>query len=129
MWARRRDPSIREWFDRAAIAGEIAICNLVLLELLRYTAARDFERLERDLLAFPMVTMIDLDWSLSRDIQRELARQTAQDHRKVKLPDLLIAAAAARLRLPLVHYDDDFDRIQRITGQPMRWVAERGSLG
>jgi predicted nucleic acid-binding protein len=46
----------------------------------------------------------------------------------VKHTDLLIAAAAEVHGLPLVHYDQDFDTIQRATGQPMSWVAPQGSL-
>jgi hypothetical protein len=29
----------------------------------------------------------------------------------------------------VLHYDADYDRIAEITGQPVEWVAERGSLG
>ena len=29
---------------------------------------------------------------------------------------------------PALLYDTDYDRIAEITGQPMEWVAERGSL-
>jgi predicted nucleic acid-binding protein len=36
--------------------------------------------------------------------------------------DLLIAAVAE------VHYDRHFDAIGRVTGQPMEWLARRGSL-
>jgi len=44
-------------------------------------------------------------------------------HRTVKLGDLLIAAAAERAQLVVLHYDRDFDRIATITGQPTEWVA------
>ena len=29
--------------------------------------------------------------------------------------------------LTLVHYDEDYDRISAITGQPTRWVTPRGT--
>ena len=29
----------------------------------------------------------------------------------------------------LLHYDEDYDRIAAITGQHVRWIAPRGSLG
>jgi predicted nucleic acid-binding protein len=48
--------------------------------------------------------------------------------RSVKHPDVLIAAAAERAGFTLVHYDADYDTIAEITGQPVRWVAPRGSL-
>jgi predicted nucleic acid-binding protein len=48
--------------------------------------------------------------------------------RSVEDPDLLIAAAAERAGLPLVHDDTHCDTIADITRQPVRWVAPRGSL-
>jgi len=30
--------------------------------------------------------------------------------------------------MPVWHYDEDFDRIAAITGQPVQWLAPRGSL-
>jgi len=44
-------------------------------------------------------------------------------HRRVKLRDLLVAAAAERARLAVLHYGRDFDRIATITVQPTEWVA------
>ncbi len=46
----------------------------------------------------------------------------------MKHADLLIAACAEAAGLTLVHYDQDFDAIAAVTGQPMRWVAPQGSL-
>jgi hypothetical protein len=48
--------------------------------------------------------------------------------RSVKHPDLLIAAAAERAGLTLVHYDAAYEAIAEITGQAVRWAAPRGSL-
>jgi len=42
--------------------------------------------------------------------------------------NLLIAAAAEVHGLPLVHYDRDLEAIHQVTGQPMEWVAPRGTL-
>jgi hypothetical protein len=30
--------------------------------------------------------------------------------------------------LPVLHYDHAFDLIAEVTGQPVWWIAERGSL-
>jgi len=49
-------------------------------------------------------------------------------HRAVSLPDLLIAAAAERADLVVLHYDADYDFIASVTGQPVEWVAPKGSL-
>jgi hypothetical protein len=41
---------------------------------------------------------------------------------------LLIAAIAEVHEATLLHYDRHFDAIDRVTGQPMEWLARRGSL-
>jgi predicted nucleic acid-binding protein len=57
-----------------------------------------------------------------------LAHQGGAQQRSVGHQDLLIAAAAEAREVELLHYDEDFDRIAAITGQPTRWIAPRGSL-
>ena len=42
--------------------------------------------------------------------------------------DLLIAAIAEVNGATLLHYDRQFDTIGRLTGQPIEWLARRGSL-
>jgi predicted nucleic acid-binding protein len=42
--------------------------------------------------------------------------------------DLLIAAIAKIHGAVVLHYDRHFDAIARVTGQPMEWLARRGSL-
>ncbi|MDQ1711377.1 MAG: hypothetical protein QOE45_827 [Frankiaceae bacterium] len=48
--------------------------------------------------------------------------------RTVPLPDLLIAAIAERHRVTVLHYDDAYDRIAAVTGQPTQWIVPRGSV-
>ena len=51
--------------------------------------------------------------------------------RSVKHPELLIAAAAEAAEaadVTVLHYDEDYDRIAAITGQPTRWLAPMGTL-
>ncbi|HEY0806728.1 MAG TPA: PIN domain-containing protein [Pseudonocardiaceae bacterium] len=45
-----------------------------------------------------------------------------------KLPDLLIAAAAERRGLTVLHYDRDFELIADVTGQQHEWVVLRGTI-
>lgn len=45
---------------------------------------------------------------------------------RVPIPDLVIATAAERAGLTVLHYDADFDTIPSVTGQPAEWVC-RGS--
>ena len=61
----------------------------------------------------------------ARHVQRLLA---AKHQRGRKVPDLLIAAAAEAHELVVLHYDADFDRIARVTGQRTQWVVPAGSV-
>src|SRR5579872_4540565 len=117
---------IRPWFDPAIEAGEIEMCVIVALELLVRVPRREYQRATDELEAMPWVQMTAADWRRARQVQGLLAARTAQMHRMVKIPDLLIAAAAERAGQTLIHYDRDFDEIQRVTQQSMRWIAPRG---
>ena len=55
-------------------------------------------------------------------------RAVGVHHRAVGRPDLLIAAAAEATGIPVLHYDQDYDRIAGITRQDVRWFAPRGAL-
>ena len=129
VWARKNHPAVGAWFLGALETGEIAGCDMVALELLH--SARDpaeFELIEDGLLGLPWVTSEAADWHRAREIYRALGHPPGQAQRRVKHPDLLIAAAAERAGLTLVHYDADYELIAEITGQAVRWVAPRGSL-
>jgi predicted nucleic acid-binding protein len=49
-------------------------------------------------------------------------------HRNFPLPDLIIAATAELNGATVLRYDADFDRIAKVTGQSVEWVADRGLL-
>ena len=127
VWARASRPGM-EWFLEAVEDGDIAVCDMVVMEVL--TSARDgddFRRLESALAACPWHRVEVVDWDSARAVYRSLAEQGPLHHRAVKIPDLLIAAVADRLHLPVVHYDEDYERIAAVTGQATRWAASRGS--
>lgn len=127
-WARKSKPGL-EWFGPALEDGRIAVCDMVVMELL--WSARDiddFRAIETALASCPWVKVEPADWDEARRVFRELAGRGPLHHRQVKIPDLLIAAVAARAGLPVVHYDEDYDVIASVTGQATRWAAPRGSL-
>lgn len=65
-------------------------------------------------------------WSRAREVQ--LAIAGSGGHRHVPPADLLIAAAAERAGVPLVHYDQDYERIATVTRQPHLWFVAHGAL-
>jgi predicted nucleic acid-binding protein len=68
------------------------------------------------------------EWDRAADVMHALLARGPLHHRSVKLPDLLIAAAAESAGVTLLHYDGHFERIAGVTGQPMRALAPLGSL-
>jgi predicted nucleic acid-binding protein len=120
-------PQVREVIEPLLLAGRIATCGIVDLELL-YSAPSPttYAELATALQAMPRVPVTDAAVDRALDVQATLAAKS--QHRSVSLPDLLVAACAERAGLTLLHYDADYDRIAEITGQPTRWVVPRGSV-
>jgi predicted nucleic acid-binding protein len=108
-------------------AGEAATCAIVDLEVL-FSARNHDEHLKirsRRGLAYHRISMTEDIFERATDVQSELART---GRHRIPIPDLIIAAASESASLTLLHYDGDFDLIAEVTGQPMEWVVERGSI-
>ncbi len=123
---RLRDPSIREVVEPLAAAGSAGRAGITDLEV-GYSArsAEEWDRALHALGAFELIETRAEHVRRARQVQRMLA---AKHQRGRKVPDLLIAAAAEANGLTVLHYDADFDRIARATGQPVHWVVPQGSL-
>jgi predicted nucleic acid-binding protein len=115
-------------FDRwLALYNALALCTPVRLELL--VSARgpaDYRTVSDNLLGFRHIPMDDRAESVAARTQAALAERS--QHRGPTPIDLLIAAIAQVNGATLLHYDRHFDAIARVTGQPMEWLARRGSL-
>lgn len=130
-WSNRDDlPELRADFDSRLERGEVAVCDMVRFELL-YSArnAREYEWSSLRLLAFPECPITEEAWKRALWVYGELAKKGGAHQRSVQHADLLIAATAELAGVPVLHYDEDYDRIAAVTGQPTRWLAPRGSLG
>ena len=129
IWSRRRAyPGLRQSFDEQLEAGEIATCDQVRLELLYGVHSPEYEQRKRDLEALDTCPVTPREWRRAIEVQAGLARLRVDLHKAVKPADLLIAAAAEVAAVELLHYDDDFEFVQEVTGQPMRRLAPKGSL-
>lgn len=129
VWARKSRPAVEPWFTVRVEAGEIAMCDAVAMEILHSPRnGTEFGQIEKALLAMPWIAIEAADWARARSVYRALAMNAGGYQRSVQHATLLIAAAAERAGVTLVHYDSDYDVIGGITGQPMRWAAPRGSL-
>jgi predicted nucleic acid-binding protein len=109
------------------LAGEVATCGIVDLELLfsaRSTA--DYLAILADRRSLPRAEVGKVGIERAVEVQTALARKG--QHRGLAIPDLLIAAAAEAAGLTVLHYDADFDRVAEVTGQPTEWVVPKGSV-
>jgi predicted nucleic acid-binding protein len=129
-WSRRRAyPDLRRAFDDALVDGEFATCDMVRLELLHSArSASEFAEIREELTALPDCPIDKAQWDRALWVYEQLSARGGTLQRSVKHPDLLIAAAAEAAGVAVLHYDEDYDRIAAITGQPRRWLAPAGSL-
>jgi predicted nucleic acid-binding protein len=125
----RRVPELRAPFDSKTLGGAIGTCSMVTLELLQSARnGQEFDERRMEVAELPQCPIASKEWARAIDVYRELAHQGGAHQRSVGHADLLIAAAAESAAMELLHYDEDFDRIAAITGQPTRWIVPRGSL-
>jgi predicted nucleic acid-binding protein len=110
------------------VGGGAATCALVDLEVLASLPdpqERAAARLERR--QFPRVQIDEAVLERALDVQERL------DGPPVAPSSLVVAAAAERAGLVLLHHDDTFERIAAVTGQPTEWVdaddRSRGAQG
>ena len=116
-------------FETRLLDGTLATCAMVKLELLwEAQDAEGFRRRRERLDALDEIPIDRRVWQRAADVFERLAADGPLHHRRVKIPDLLIAAAAEVAEVPLCHYDRDFELIAEVTGQPMRAIAPLGSL-
>ena len=124
---RHKSEPVEQEFNALLVAGDIATCPMVVMELLWTSrSAQDFQELRNDLAALPQVSIGEAVWARAVEVWHELALESRQ--RQVKIPDLLVASAAELAGIGVCHYDADFDAIAKITGQPVRAIAPLGRL-
>ena len=128
-WHRAGSPSVAAAWETRLMTDSLATCAQVRLEIL-YSAqsADDYEKLSAELLALHQLPCTAEHFDRALDVQEQLARQGGLHHRSVKIPDLVIAACAEAAGATLWHYDEEYDRVAEVTGQPAEWIAPRGSL-
>lgn len=126
---RHRSEAVRREFDLRLADGRIATCAPVVFELLRLERDAESVAAQRDALeALRSAAAGDRVWRRALDVFEALAARGPLHHRQVGLADLLIAAAAERAEMPVLHYDLHFELIASVTGQEVRALAPLGSL-
>jgi predicted nucleic acid-binding protein len=117
--------AVRAVVEPLADAGRLARAGISDLEV-GYSArnVREWDHLVGALAIFTLVETTADHVRRARQVQRHLATKSQRGR---KIPDLLIAAAEAE-RLTVLHYDHDFDKIAKVTGQTCEWVVPAGSI-
>jgi predicted nucleic acid-binding protein len=124
----RRVPDLQSSFTEKSLAGQIGTCAMVALELLQGARnGREFDERKVEMAELPDFPIAAREWTRAIAVYRELAHRGGAHQRGVGHADLLIAAAAESAGVEVLHYDEDFDRIAAITGQPTCWIVPRGS--
>lgn len=123
---RMRQPSIRARVADVLAATTPWVSRLSALEIgFSARSTDEWRDLQRALEVFAIADVIDDDHREALQVQRELAQRGLRGR---KIPDLVIAATAQRLRLTVLHYDRDFEHIASVTGQQVEWVVPAGSV-
>jgi predicted nucleic acid-binding protein len=125
-FARFAHPEVAARWRPLLEEGLVATCAIIDLEVLfSARSLADYEAVRQERQALDDVPLTPEVMRRSIDLQDELARR---GQHRVPIPDLIIAAAAERAGLSLLHHNADFERIAAATGQPHEWVAPRGRL-
>jgi hypothetical protein len=119
-----RDRVLAADLAEALSADEVALTEPIILEYLNGARnVAEYERFDAALRAARLVETDPQAWRRALEVHRLLAATGPGHQRSVRLVDLIVAAAAERVGYAVVHCDEDYDRIARLTGQPTRRVG------
>jgi predicted nucleic acid-binding protein len=126
VFTRLAVPQVQDALQRLFGSAVIARCAMTDLEL-GFSArnAAEWDRIQAAAAAFTGVEVTAEDFRRAGQVQRMLVVAGLKGR---KVPDLLIAAAAERARLALLHYDHDFEHIAQLTGQAQQWIVPPGTV-
>jgi len=120
-------PAVRTVVEPLAAAGNVGRPRICDLEV-GYSARTggEWDQLLAALDAFTVVDTTAAHVRRALQVQRMLAHRSQRGR---KIPDLLVAAAAAEaLDVDVLHYERDFDLIAAVTGQRCTWVVPAGNV-
>jgi predicted nucleic acid-binding protein len=120
---------VRASFANLLVTGQVVTCGAVIWELLhRADNAVEYATRRGELEQLDQAPFSEADWPRVLDIGQRLAGKGGSLHRAPSLTDAVVAVAAQRADLTVLHYDKDFDLIAEVTGQPCEWIAPKGTV-
>jgi predicted nucleic acid-binding protein len=124
--ARLAKPTISVRLAPLIEAGLVARCTPTDLEAgFSARSPQDYLEIKSWRASWPAVPIDQPVLDRAYEVQGTLA--TTSRHRGAALADLIVAAAAERAELVVLHYDADFDLIAEVTGQPVEWIVPSGT--
>ena len=122
-----RHKAVHDRFVTLLTEGRLAACQMTALEYLNNAPdLKGYEVLWAAMHAQRWMDVTTAAMDRALDVHRRLAAKSRRRH--FRLPDLIIAATAEEHSATVLHYDAHFDRIAEVTGQPVEWIATKGSL-
>lgn len=128
-WARAGAREVAPQWREVVKAGELVACALVTMEMI--FDAPDRDAVERVAVAMAGFRQAPINRSVTDTAtwaMRELAQRGAAGAHRVRVPDALIAAAAAERGFGVLHYDHHFDTLATVLTFTSQWVAPAGSI-
>jgi predicted nucleic acid-binding protein len=126
--ARAHKPPVAVAFEPKVLGGLVASCSITDLEQLFSARNGEEHRARRADIELRYVRVPIDQATLDRAVEVQGLLADRAQHRGANVPDLVVAAAAERAGLTVLHYDADFDLIATVTQQPTEWVVPRGSV-
>jgi predicted nucleic acid-binding protein len=128
-WARAAAPGVAPQWRRAARAGDLVACAPVTMEMIFDAPNREaVELVAVSMAGFPQAQITRAVTEAAIWAMRELARKGAPGAHRVRVPDALVAAAAAERGFGVLHYDRHFDALATVLSFASQWVAPAGSI-
>lgn len=128
-WARASNAAVSAQWKAAAQTGELIGCPVVTLELLYDAPNR--ERVEAVAAALAGMRQAPVNRSVTDaaiSAVRELAARGSAGAHRVRVPDALVAAAAAERGFGVLHYDQHFDQLASVLSFRSQWIADASSI-
>lgn len=128
-WARAGDEEVAPRWREVVKAGELVACAPVTMEMIFDAPDRDaVERVATAMAGFRQAPISRSVTDAATWAMRELAQRGTAGAHRVRVPDALIAAAAAERGFGVLHYDRHFDTLATVLAFASQWVAPAGSI-
>lgn len=128
-WARAAADEVAPDWRRLVRAGELVACPPVTMEMIFDAPDRDaVDMVATSMTGFRQAPITSSVTDAAIGAMRELAEKGAAGAHRVRVPDALVAAAAAEQGFGVLHYDRHFDTLATVLSFESQWVAPAGAI-